>query len=232
MKLWECGVATKKDVKAGYLYWRSCDAIWLCVGNCIAKKESEYVFAILRLDKEVSNDDSCEDLVDALQHGMFRKPVVLRVARFQEMYCIGKLIDADDINIWITQLKLSGVTVEIHPYVKRNGYIGDWRKRKKLPKAKNFQIGGTYLKEPVAYMANRIGTIGTYETVWVYKGITNNVHIWDEVKLRVLKPYITGELSNFGMQRNVTRHKVKNQYRNLVEVDMKNYATHDKYIGL
>jgi hypothetical protein len=102
--------------------------------------------------------------------GVFEEEVRVGVAYFGScLYCIGRVIDSGNIQNWVTQLKLRGYKVEIESLVRKDGYIGDWTLRKKLPCVRKFTAGHFYMKEGLAYIRQKEGELyKTDDYIWYY----------------------------------------------------------------
>lgn len=225
------------DIKVGYLYFVP-RYVWggsgeylkefdfrLCVGKCIASAELDYIFALVSMS--VVKQDECETVINRVRNGCFGKVVnVIEMGKFKECYCVGKVVDADKIALWLTQLRLSGYQVTVDKFCKYYGYIGDWVKREKLECVKEFVSGQIYIKEPLAYVRRNTKQLRAMsDKVWFFKGRALKqgkvVFVWEEKTyrdIRLADTYCYGKT-----------HVVSKQYTDMVLFNVREWKVVENF---
>lgn len=218
-------------VLPGYAYKQgtySLDAtestVKVCIGKCIAVTGTVYVMAVLSLKNGSIEDNNV--LLQAVKSGCFVKSVFVvdmsSVGIEDYSVCLGKVIDTDKIDLWLSQLRIMGCTFQYTDRVRKYGYIGDWKKREKLPCIKEFEIGKVYIKEPLAYVRGTIRTLFYSDILFVYRGtkqINENIlYLWDEYS--VFRWKYNKEDAN-------RHHQVRERYTNMVEVHWESWNIKD-----
>lgn len=222
-------VKESKEVKLGYAY--------ILIGNdglvtycvCVGKTlvHQGYIFAILTVSVEVNKQEIDSGFIK-IRDGKFGKEVLLRSLDIRRIrpeyrYMISgdiKLLEKNEINKWITQLKLSGHQFISSSEVKCFGYIGDWKKREKIPCEERCVKNEVYVREPVAYLAIHGLKLGEQENIplWAYSGTEiwglDYLYLWEETTTKLW--YECGFA--YGLYGSVKKHKVKEQPTNLVRV--------------
>jgi hypothetical protein len=188
----EAGLKSIKEMKAGYLY-KVCvvggkpkDTIYkyiVCIGKDITVK-SHYCLLV----SFIENVPKEANLVNFPLSKFNRRKVeiyavALSDANLSRYVCLGKICEPTEqaIKAWLTQLKLSGYIVEAGNSASVcNYYIGDWRKRKKLPYVLDLQAGHWYVKEELAYMRMKTPYQST-DVIWNYVGMqSGGDYLWNK----------------------------------------------------
>jgi hypothetical protein len=199
----------EKNIKLGYLYCRVNDRLqyvfFVCVGKCIALKEAPYIFASVNFPIPYTDEQSSilSEAIRLFKAGKYSKYInlwckssadIMREVQYMGtltifsgvgMYVVGKLLEPNEICGWFAQLKLAGFSFSNTTNVSKYGYIGDWETRDKLPCVDKFEVGGTYIKEPLAYVRKDNHLFESWiDAVWVYKGKKKRgdieVYVWEE----------------------------------------------------
>lgn len=240
------------QVSAGRLFvseWSSNGVNALvCIGKSIVRGTyfNRHIFAVLTLHETVR---TTEELVEYIKRGRFQKDVKFQLLKDDVVIDCGKLVEPEQINIWLTQLKLAGFLTYAESgeafyasldmqIIKGYGYIGDWENRKKLPcvKKSDLKVGCWYINEPLAYVRQSIKHLNhSTDTLWYFAGVTKNLsgmpmYVWYEVKTRGLEYALeimrdTGQYleKQVGETQYMQRHAVVRQYSDMVLFDKAEY---------
>jgi hypothetical protein len=186
-------ICKKEDMKCGYAYAGSMAKlgiinVWVCIGQCIAWKRTPYIFALLSLENLVQ--DNTESMVKLIRSGKFGKNFVVQSLEYtsisEDMYCLGKVFEGNEINAWLSQLSLVGANIQYDWRTQRYGYIGDWETRKKVPCVSSFEFGKYYIKEPLYYCRRKTKSLEKKDIIWQFRGTRkvdgSVVYLWDELR--------------------------------------------------
>jgi hypothetical protein len=201
------------DLKAGYMYVKRfrmenemCPFVVL--GKCIAEPRTPFLVA--KIQKTFRGEDDVQKLfgnydlilVDTMTANDFNLYSVAEVA---------KVIEPTEqaIKSWLVAFTLKGGELWGFDTYKKAAYLGDWTQRQKLPCVKEFEIGGRYVKEPLAYL-RQFMNYGVLDMVWIYDGREYGKYIWYEVTFGTYLKN-SGNGGKWGK-----RHEVKLQYRDMV----------------
>jgi hypothetical protein len=237
MKLEELKNIDTKDMKLGYVYVVEYVPYTLksypnkrykylvCIGKTIVQGNMPIVVELKPL-QDIDNITDSDGVLNFVKSGKFENRVEIYANRKRtdlndKLYCIGKLFkNENEINSWIAQLKLCGYDVYMFDVVKYFGYIGDWKKRKKLPCVSNFVVNDLYIKESLAFVRRENRELLTYDYVWCYIGTRKKkgvvVYVWDEISVGLSENYLSLDNKRGFIKH---RHEVQHQYKDMVRFD-------------
>jgi hypothetical protein len=215
-----------KDIKAGYLYLDKYNkyTLYMCIGKCIARKGYYYAFEVLKCDYIYAY--SIEEVFNRIMKSRkYRFEGVHILPDFEDekavfdlaFYELGKFIEPEKINARIAQLKMCGLIKKernVDFYIDEV-YIGDWRKRNKLPCVTKFEKGKYYMREPLYALKKQTGLLLGESPIWRYGGSEiryyRKIHIWYEFEYSKLF------LVSRGLLEQCKVHYIQNQYTDMVE---------------
>jgi hypothetical protein len=224
-----------EDIKLGYLYkglnGRSV-TYCICVGKSIVTYYGSMAFVFATLEEDVAfqnllDSDDCETAIQQFEHNLYTQRKVevsfKEWGELQTFVCIGKYMERDRIAAWLSQLKMCGCNVVVDSSVHCWGYIGDWRKRRKLQCCQNIDAGNWFIEESVAYLRQMSGNLLDCDRIWYYKG--KGMWYWFLAKEKEFAEnqyfnnvYAVKTTSSLAINsRNVKI--TKSQYQNLIKLD-------------
>jgi hypothetical protein len=215
----------KCRLKLGHLYYyitgaSNLDVIcFVVVGNMLHSYRGKVVRypAVLSFDTGLLKPEKAFDTVrsgkykNEVELGTFRHPN----KKYDTLWDCGKFVDESSLNLWITQLKLSGV---FKGEIFSNCYIGEWKKREKLSCVKECIAGELYVKEELAYLRDK-GQYAMQDVLWYYAGMKEydgvKKFVWYSMEFWQVNDFIAF-LRNGKVYPKVKTHVLKNQYKDMV----------------
>jgi hypothetical protein len=224
-------VTSVKDIRAGYLYkhisGNDASVYLVCVGKLLGRNTQYFEFIKFEEFLPVSATLESHPLntleTRQLSINMYSETGLRAIIGhpFDNLVCLGKIIDAKEektIKAWITQLKLSGYNIS--GTQDKEVYLGDWKKRKKLPCVRKFVVGKKYVQEELAFLRTRVPYTHTrqlqphesYDIIWEFAGMDGDKYLWTSIWY---------ENSAFNpknkWQRNSTPYAIMENFKDMVE---------------
>jgi hypothetical protein len=199
----------KGKIKAGYLYLKEYYGTETTYAVCIGKVVSaSTVYQFVEFMEVVPNRATLKTYPLSC---LTTKVVEINMLGFSDLgrlTCLGKVIEEpteQEIKKWITQLKLSGYSIE--GSFNDKVILGDWRKRKRLRCATNFGVGKCYVDEELGYCRTK-RPYNDDDIIWYYAGRDGDSYIWLEIYYKDYRR-VDGQIA-------YKRHTTSTQHKNMV----------------